>query len=585
MIRNIISRVNRILDRWQKTKLAALFFIILAGSLLETLGVSAVLPLVDIISKPEKMNTGNYKKLADFLGVVDIKQFVLVLALSLIVIYIIKNIYILFMYGIQFRFVFNNQRRVSKRLLECYMKQDYLYHTVNGVAKLHRNVREDVDGFFTVLLNLIQLVTEGLTCLCLVIYLMSMDALVTLSIIVVMLIFMFMVLKVFKKRMVYYGERNRQKTMELNSCILHSFEGIKEVKAGNRENYFISTYDDAYKARVDALWKHQFLNVAPRPIFEAFMVCSLLGFIALEMYINNDMSNVIPMISVFALSAIRMLPSFNRISGNIGVIMYNKAAVDEIYEDIKEAESLSEESLEETDRVLAFNEAIRVRDLVFHYPGKEDEVILNKVSLDIPRNRSCAIIGATGSGKTTLADIIMGIIPPVSGKVMADDRDIQEDLRAWHNHIGYIPQDIYLIDGTIRDNVIFGNSGQISDEDIKDALTEAQAWDFVDRMRDKLDSRVGPMGVRLSGGQKQRIGIARALLKKPGVLVLDEATSALDNDTESAVMDAINALSGNKTLIIIAHRLSTIRNCDVVYEIKNGTIVERDKSEVLKYNG
>ena len=585
MIRNIISRVNRILDRWQKTKLAALFFIILAGSLLETLGVSAVLPLVDIISNPEKMNTGNYKKLADFLGVVDIKQFVLVLALSLIVIYIIKNIYILFMYGIQFRFVFNNQRRVSKRLLECYMKQDYLYHTVNGVAKLHRNVRDDVDGFFTVLLNLIQLVTEGLTCLCLVIYLMSMDALVTLSIIVVMLIFMFMVLKVFKKRMVYYGERNRQKTMELNSCILHSFEGIKEVKAGNRENYFISTYDDAYKARVDALWKHQFLNVAPRPIFEAFMVCSLLGFIALEMYINNDMSNVIPMISVFALSAIRMLPSFNRISGNIGVIMYNKAAVDEIYEDIKEAESLSEESLEETDRVLAFNEAIRVRDLVFHYPGKEDEVILNKVSLDIPRNRSCAIIGATGSGKTTLADIIMGIIPPVSGKVMADDRDIQEDLRAWHNHIGYIPQDIYLIDGTIRDNVIFGNSGQISDEDIKDALTEAQAWDFVDRMRDKLDSRVGPMGVRLSGGQKQRIGIARALLKKPGVLVLDEATSALDNDTESAVMDAINALSGNKTLIIIAHRLSTIRNCDVVYEIKNGTIVERDKSEVLKYNG
>lgn len=584
MIRNIISRVNRILDRWQKTKLAALFFIILAGSLLETLGVSAVLPLVDIISNPEKMNTGNYKKLADFLGVVDIKQFVLVLALSLIVIYIIKNIYILFMYGIQFRFVFNNQRRVSKRLLECYMKQDYLYHTVNGVAKLHRNVREDVDGFFTVLLNLIQLVTEGLTCLCLVIYLMSMDALVTLSIIVVMLIFMFMVLKVFKKRMVYYGERNRQKTMELNSCILHSFEGIKEVKAGNRENYFISTYDDAYKARVDALWKHQFLNVAPRPIFEAFMVCSLLGFIALEMYINNDMSNVIPMISVFALSAIRMLPSFNRISGNIGVIMYNKAAVDEIYEDIKEAESLSEESLEETDRVLAFNEAIRVRDLVFHYPGKEDEVILNKVSLDIPRNRSCAIIGATGSGKTTLADIIMGIIPPVSGKVMADDRDIQEDLRAWHNHIGYIPQDIYLIDGTIRDNVIFGNSGQISDEDIKDALTEAQAWDFVDRMRDKLDSRVGPMGVRLSGGQKQRIGIARALLKKPGVLVLDEATSALDNDTESAVMDAINALSGNKTLIIIAHRLSTIRNCDVVYEIKNGTIVERDKSEVLKYS-
>ena len=226
MIRNIISRVNRILDRWQKTKLAALFFIILAGSLLETLGVSAVLPLVDIISNPEKMNTGNYKKLADFLGVVDIKQFVLVLALSLIVIYIIKNIYILFMYGIQFRFVFNNQRRVSKRLLECYMKQDYLYHTVNGVAKLHRNVREDVDGFFTVLLNLIQLLTEGLTCLCLVIYLMSMDALVTLSIIVVMLIFMFMVLKVFKKRMVYYGERNRQKTMELNSCILHSFEGI-----------------------------------------------------------------------------------------------------------------------------------------------------------------------------------------------------------------------------------------------------------------------------------------------------------------------------------------------------------------------
>ncbi|HAL32116.1 MAG TPA: ABC transporter ATP-binding protein, partial [Lachnospiraceae bacterium] len=217
--------------------------------------------------------------------------------------------------------------------------------------------------------------------------------------------------------------------------------------------------------------------------------------------------------------------------------------------------------------------SIHIRDLSFYYPERPENRVLDGVSLDIPKNSSVAFIGPTGAGKTTLADVILGVIEPVSGRVLCDDRDIRDDLTAWHETVGYIPQDIYLIDGTVRENVAFGlRPGEVSDEEIWEALTKAQAADFVRSLPQGLEASVGPDGVQLSGGQRQRIGIARALLGKPEVLVLDEATSALDNDTESAVMDAINALSGSKTLIIIAHRLSTIAGCDSVYEVSGGKV-------------
>jgi len=278
-----------------------------------------------------------------------------------------------------------------------------------------------------------------------------------------------------------------------------------------------------------------------------------------------------------------MLPSFNRITGYMGGIMFNKPSIDAVYKDLKEIEVLlrqQEQEEQETEK-LPFADKLTVENVTFQYP-ENDRVILNKANLTVRKNTSVAFIGASGAGKTTLADLILGLFEPQEGRIAVDGTDIKGHMKAWHQCIGYIPQNIYLMDDTIRANITFGiPDKQIDEAQIRRALKEAQLEQFVDSLPDGLDTEIGDRGVKLSGGQRQRIGIARALYRNPEVLVLDEATSALDNDTEKEVMQAIDGLHGTRTMIVIAHRLSTIRNCDEIYEVGNGTIVERDKDEIL----
>ena len=563
--------------------MAGLLLVIIIGSLLEMAGVSAILPLVSVVSDPSLMESGACARLAGALGIFDLRVFIPVLALFMIAVYIIKNLYILFMYALQYRFVYDNQRIVSKRLMYSYMRRDYLYHTRHGVDELHRNVRDDVDSFFTVVLNLTQLISESLTCIFLIAFLLVQDIYTTLLVIVLMLVSLFLVFYVFRRKLSELGMRNRQATARMNKGIIQAFEGIKEIKASDRESYFLNSYDEAYTERVSAMKRQMFMQISPRPIMETVMICGLLGFISLRVYLGGDMTSFIPTVSVFAVAAIRMLPSFNRISGNIGVILYNKASVEALSEDMREIFDTGDGLRDGKNKSAKVNleNAIRLRDVSFYYPERADDKVIDGVSLDIMKNTAVGFVGVTGAGKTTLADVIMGLLKPVSGQVLADETDVYENLAGWHETVGYIPQEIYLIDGSIRENVAFGlDIDEVSDEDIYTALRAAQAEAFVKELPDGLSSRVGPSGVQLSGGQRQRIGIARALLKNPDVLVLDEATSALDNDTESAVMEAIEALNGNKTLIIIAHRLSTIKACDSIYEVADGQVIPRSKEEI-----
>ena len=583
MVKKTLHQIDQILDRHQKAGMAGLLLVIIIGSLLEMAGVSAILPLVSVVSDPSLMESGACARLAGALGIFDLRVFIPVLALFMIAVYIIKNLYILFMYALQYRFVYDNQRIVSKRLMYSYMRRDYLYHTRHGVDELHRNVRDDVDSFFTVVLNLTQLISESLTCIFLIAFLLVQDIYTTLLVIVLMLVSLFLVFYVFRRKLSELGMRNRQATARMNKGIIQAFEGIKEIKASDRESYFLNSYDEAYTERVSAMKRQMFMQISPRPIMETVMICGLLGFISLRVYLGGDMTSFIPTVSVFAVAAIRMLPSFNRISGNIGVILYNKASVEALSEDMREIFDTGDGLRDGKNKSAKVNleNAIRLRDVSFYYPERADDKVIDGVSLDIMKNTAVGFVGVTGAGKTTLADVIMGLLKPVSGQVLADETDVYENLAGWHETVGYIPQEIYLIDGSIRENVAFGlDIDEVSDEDIYTALRAAQAEAFVKELPDGLSSRVGPSGVQLSGGQRQRIGIARALLKNPDVLVLDEATSALDNDTESAVMEAIEALNGNKTLIIIAHRLSTIKACDSIYEVADGQVIPRSKEEI-----
>jgi len=280
--------------------------------------------------------------------------------------------------------------------------------------------------------------------------------------------------------------------------------------------------------------------------------------------------------SVFAVAAYRLLPSFNRISGYLSRIMFNKVSVDAIYEDLKAVEELEKvEREEDNSSAIKFEKDIRVDNMSFKYPDSEKNVI-SDVDILIPKNKSVAFIGPSGAGKTTLADIILGILYPQKGGIKVDGVGISGNSKAWKEKLGYIPQAIFLTDDTIKRNIAYGiDDAEIDEKRIQEVINEAQLREYVDSLPDGIETEIGERGVRLSGGQRQRIGIARALYSNPEILVLDEATSALDTETETAVMEAINHLSGKKTMIIIAHRLSTIENCDIVFEIKDGKVTRQ----------
>ncbi|MBO4374297.1 MAG: ABC transporter ATP-binding protein [Lachnospiraceae bacterium] len=580
----MLKKINYILDRGQKFRLFILMLVIIGGAFLETLGVSAVLPLVNIVTNPEVIHTNKYLRLVgEVLGISNVRTYVLVAALALIVVYIVKNVYILFMYNLQYRYTYNNQRRVSYRIMQCYLSQDYLFHVDHNVSELIRNCSSDVNGFFTVVLAVIQLVTEGCTCLFLVIFLLMQDVATTIMILILMALFTLVVLGIFRKKLTQYGQRNREISALTSRWLLQAFQGIKDIKVSNKESYFLDSYDDSYKKQVSIQRRQSVLTIAPRPIMETVCICGLLGFIAFRIYLGGEMEEFVPVLSVFAVAAIRMLPSFNRISGYVGSIMFNKPSLEAVYEDLQSIERLRQalEKDNEDETVIELDRGIRCEGIRFYYPSRPEKLIVDGVSFEIPRNKSVAFVGPSGSGKTTLADIILGVLTPVNGHIYADDIDVYEHLHAWHNIVGYIPQSIYMIDDTVRANVAFGVAPEdINDEDIWRALKEAQLDEFIREQPEGLDTNIGSMGVKLSGGQRQRIGIARALYRDPKVLILDEATSALDTETETAVMEAIDSLAGSKTMIIIAHRLTTIRNCDIIYEVKNGKISQKTKEEL-----
>lgn len=582
----MLKKVNYILDRKQKVKLFFLMVIIIVGAFIELLGVSAILPLINVVLEPEIVDTKWYlafiKKTMNY---TQTSEIVIFLAVFLIMVYIIKNIYITFMNDMQYRFIFNNQRKLAIKMMDTYLHQRYLYHVSKNVAELQRNVKDDVNGFYTIILNCLQLFAETSVCIAIIIFLMRTDIMTTMIVAMIILLFSLLVGIISKKILVKKGIENRKYNIQLNKWLIQSFSGIKEIKVMNKEKYFIDKYSETFCKYTTLQRQQSMLKFLPKPIMESVCISGLLLTLIIKLLINiGDVQSFIPALSVFAVAAFRMLPSFNRISGYIGAIMFDRPSVDVLYNDLKEIELLRQQANVYGDNAIKLeveNKKIILKQISFHYPEHE-KWVLDNVSLEIEANTSVAFIGASGAGKTTLADIILGILEPQEGAVLIGEKDIRQNIDEWHSHIGYIPQVIYLIDDTIRANIAFGIDEECVDEvALKNAIKEAQLESFIAGLEEGENTIVGDRGVKLSGGQRQRIGIARALYSNPDILVLDEATSALDNETEKEVMEAIDSLHGTRTLIVIAHRLSTIKHCDYIYEIADGKAERKNKEDVL----
>lgn len=464
------------------------------------------------------------------------------------------------------------------------MQQDYLFHVSKNVAEFQRNITNDVNGFFTVVLNALQFLAEFSVSTVLVVYLFVQDWVSTLAVASLLFLFIVIFTIFFRKVLVKIGEESRQANVLVTKWLFQAFSGIKEIKVSNKESFFASNYDKHFKDCVRIQRQQSILTYLPRPVMETVCICSLMiAMIIKIVVVKSDITSFVTTLSVFAVAAFRMLPSFNKITGYISGMMFNKPAIDSVYSDLKEIEQLMEQRMADQEDTLkvSFNDVIRLDHVSFHYP-KSDKWILKNASLAIKKNTSVAFIGESGAGKTTAADLILGILKPQEGTLTIDGVDINRCMASWHEDVGYIPQSIYLMDDSIRANIAFGiQEAEIDNAAIEKALREAQLDQFVHSLPDGLDAMIGDRGVKLSGGQRQRIGIARALYRNPNVLILDEATSALDNETEKEVMEAIDGLHGTRTLIVIAHRLSTISKCDKIYEVGKGGFVERMKEEVL----
>lgn len=577
------KKLSYIFSKRDKYKIALLLCIMVAGSFLELLGVAVFQPFVNIIMMPDSIQENPYlARIYQMFGCSTTESFLTVVALGIIVIYVVKNVYLWVEQNLIMKFTYGMQQKLSTRLLTTYLSEPYTFHLNKNIAELQRSMQEDTGLFTQVLMHTLQLVAEVVVCIVLGVYLFTVSNSITVVIVGLLVLCVVLFTKITKRFTEQLGKEAQVYKGKLYQWVNQSLGGVKEVKVLNREEFFVSSYKKYYGLYIKGVRINRLLSITPKYMVEAVCMTGLLIAIIIKLnFGHGELENFIPQLATFAVAAFRLLPSVGRINEHVNNILYAVPSIDLIYGDLKGIEDYQESKGEEEGKEWSFEHGITAKHITYAYPNTDTNV-LEDANCVIPKGKTVAFIGSSGAGKTTMADIILGLLAPQRGKILVDDIDVFKNLTMWHHQIGYIPQVIYLSDDTIRNNIAFGiHEDQIDEEAVRTALKKAQLAEFVDTLPDGLDTIVGDRGVRLSGGQRQRIGIARALYHDPEILVLDEATSALDNETETAVMEAIESLQGSKTMIIIAHRLTTIQNADIIYEVGDGKVTERSKEYVF----
>lgn len=575
----ILKKLMYILNKEQKRRVVGLCVMIFIGALLEMLGVGLIMPIVEGVMDPDALLDKWYiDLLRNFVNFETANQWILFLIAAIIVVYFLKNGYLLFQTYVQSKFVNNNQSSTISYMLEEYLNRPYEYYLNADIPTIFRTIDGDVPKVFTVLMEFIQLATELMVCLVLGLYLLINNPTMTIMIMVIMVGLTVVIIKILKPTLNRLGTTSQQLQSQMGKWRLQSIYGIKDVKILNKEHYFASSFGKYSVRNAKLMTNYSVLNNMPRMLLETFSICGILGYLGVSIISSADMTELVPQIGAFAVAAMRLMPSVNRINTHLNNIAFYEPSVNYVYENVDFTSYRIHgkyQRLEKPETApMILEKEIRMKDVTYIYP-ESDKVILQNAEMVVPVGKSVGIMGPSGAGKSTAVDVLLGLLRVKSGHICCDGRDIFENYESWLSHIGYIPQSIYLTDDSIRENIAFGVAKEdIDDERVWQVLEEAQMKDFIKEQPGQLEMTVGDRGVRLSGGQRQRLGIARALYHNPEILVFDEATSALDTDTETAIMEAIENFHGRKTLIIIAHRLRTIENCDIIYKVEKGKITQ-----------
>jgi len=577
----------------KRRQLPFLITLFLCNSFLDALGLGLIGPFMALVSAPQIVQRNQLLGWAyQHSGAPSVSQFVAFVGLAIIGVFCLKLCFNYFSFRYIYTFSFNHQADLQKKLLHAYVSAPYTFHLQSNTALLIQIVTQETQGFCNgVLLPILLAISNGILILLLA-ALLSLTNLTATTAIAALILCVFGLYSQFRHRLVQWGREASEAGAEVIRIVNHSLGSIKETRVIGCEFYFEEQL--AIQARRHAAAYSAYMNVSqlPRLILEGFLMLFLVGFVSLTLIVTGDAAQLIPTLSVFALTSIRLLPSASHFIGAFGSIKNSSHTLHTLYLNLREVEianapvqkmqpppqhSLS--AFPSAIRTLSFEHTIKLEHILYRYP-KVEEPALKKISLEIPKGQSIALIGKSGAGKTTLVDLILGLLIPESGNIHVDGHSIYSDLRAWQNMVGYIPQSIFLTDDTIEHNIAFGVPNHAIDSvRLQNAVRAAQLEELIEQLPEGLRTPVGERGVRLSGGQRQRVGIARALYHEREILVLDEATAALDNETERLVTDAIRVLSGTKTIIIIAHRLTTVEHCDRVYMLEQGRIVKSGSYE------
>ncbi|EKQ68733.1 ABC-type bacteriocin/lantibiotic exporter with N-terminal double-glycine peptidase domain [Leptolyngbyaceae cyanobacterium JSC-12] len=579
----------------RKIELLLLLIAFLAISMLDALGIGLVGPFIGLAVNPELIYQNSFlSRVYSSLNLNNTNQFIGLLGLVIIIIFYFKSFLYYQIQRYVFRFCFTQQVKLRLRLLRTYLALPYTFHLRTNSAHLVQSIINESQNFsYSVAIPLLNSIANAFVLFVLLLLLAKTDLIATVSILG-LLVITFIPFHLLRHRIVRWGKEGVEANTEMLRIVNHALGGLKETRVIGCESYFeaqLGTQVNNF-ARVATLF-HIF-QILPRIVIESLLITFVVGLVSVSLIFEQRSQNLVSVLGIFAIASIRLLPSASQLMSNMGVLRNFKPTLEKIYFDLKELEkpesvrymqlargrvrgSFGKESLNQGDLdagIIPFTKKLTIERLNYRYPEAPFNA-LTDVSLTIRKGESIALIGKSGAGKTTLVDVILGLLIPQSGDIQVDGLSVYGALRSWQKLIGYIPQSIFLIDDTIERNIAFGVPDHLIDrQKVETAIKLAQLAELVQQLPEGLQTMVGEHGVRLSGGQRQRIGIARALYHEREILVLDEATSALDNETENLISEAIKQLSGTKTMIIIAHRLTTVEHCDRIYAMEKGRIVK-----------